>query len=153
MFSSMYAAYAGLSEGMQKLLLTLTAHHSSRHAFGKPRGDDRIGNPYEATQDARYPVVIRHPETRQRALYVNRAFTAGIEGWHDAESKAFLKFLYEHAQRPEFTCRFKWEVGSLAMWDNCVTWHRALNDYPGPRRYMHRITLERASLPAGRDVA
>ena len=75
------------------------------------------------------------------------------EGWHDAESKALLEFLYEQAQRPEFTCRFKWGIGSLAMWDNRVTWHRALNDYPGQRRYMHRITLERASLPAGRDVA
>ena len=114
--------------------------------FGKARGErkggDRIGNPDEATQDALPPVIICHPNTDRPALYVNRSFTVRIDGWTEAESKSLLEFLYDHAANPEFTCRFRWEKGSIAMWDNRVTWHRALNDYPGQRRYMHRITIE-----------
>ena len=148
LFASMYAAHDGLSEGLRTTLNGLRAVHSSRHVFGKPRGegngkmDDRIGNPEEAEQDALHPVIIRHPDTGRRALYVNSNFTVRIEGWTDAESKSLLGFLYEHAANPEFTCRFRWEKGSIAMWDNRVSWHRALNDYDGQRRYMHRITLE-----------
>ena len=148
LFASMHAAHDGLSEGLRATLNGLKAVHSSWHVFGKPRGegngkvDDRIGNSEEAKQDALHPVIIRHPDTGRRALYVNRSFTVRIEGWTDEESKSLLGFLYDHAANPEFTCRFRWEKGSIAMWDNRVTWHRALNDYDGQRRYMHRITVE-----------
>ena len=148
LFASMHAAHDSLSEGLRATLYGLKAVHSSRHVFGKPRGegkgkaDDRIGNPEAAEQDALHPVIIRHPNTGRRALYVNGSFTLRIEDWTDAESKSLLGFLYDHAGNPEFTCRFRWEKGSIAMWDNRVTWHRALNDYHGQRRYMHRITLE-----------
>lgn len=146
LFASMHLAHDALSEGMRETLYLLKAHHSSRHVFGKSReerkGDDRIRNPEEATQDALHPVIICHPDTGRRALYVNRSFTVRIDGWTEQESKHLLEFLYDHAANPEFTCRFRWEEGSIATWDNRVTWHRALNDYPGQRRCMHRITLE-----------
>ena len=87
-------------------------------------------------------MIICHPNTDRPALYVNRSFTVRIDGWTEAESKSLLEFLYDHAANPEFTCRFRWEKGPIAMWDNRVTWHRALNDYLGQRRYMHRITIE-----------
>ena len=147
MFSSMYHAYDALSDGMKALLGGLKALHSSRHVFGEHRHEDgdyegRLGNAELATQDAVHPVVIRHPDTGRKALYVNPVFTVRIEGWTDEESEPLLDFLYRHASRPEFTCRFRWRAGSLAVWDNRATWHLALNDYAGERRLMHRITVE-----------
>ena len=148
MFASMYAAYEALSDGLKATLEGLRACHSSRHVFGieamARRGDlnGRIGNPELATQDAVHPVVIRHPETRRKALYVNPGFTLRFEGWTDEESRPLLEYLYRHAVRPEFTCRFRWHDGSLALWDNRSTWHFALNDYHGERRLLHRITIQ-----------
>jgi taurine dioxygenase len=148
LFASMYAAYDALSDGLKATLETLRACHSSRHVFGAEamarRGDlnGRIGNPELATQDAIHPVVIRHPQTGRKALYVNPGFTLRFEGWTDEESRALLEYLYRHAVRPEFTCRFRWREGSLALWDNRSTWHFALNDYHGERRLLHRITIQ-----------
>ena len=68
------------------------------------------------------------------------------QGWTEEESRPLLEFLYGHAAQPEHTCRFKWEPGSIAFWDNRACWHRALNDYHGQRRLMHRITLEGEAL-------
>lgn len=148
MFASMYSAYENLSEGLKKTLDGMQARHSSRHVFGKARAsrnDDTVGrirNSETANQDALHPVIIKHPETGRKALYVNPTFTLGFDGWTDVESKPLLEYLYEHATKPEFTCRFKWEKGSIAFWDNRSTWHLAINDYHGERRLMHRITIE-----------
>jgi taurine dioxygenase len=144
MFASMYAAYDALSDGLKQTLSGLRAVHSSRHVFGieRPHMKGRIGNPELATQDAVHPVVITHPESGKRALYVNPGFTLRFDGWTAEESQPLLRYLYEHAARPEFTCRLQWRNGSLAFWDNRSTWHYALNDYHGHRRLMHRITIE-----------
>ncbi len=152
LFASMYRAYETLSDGLKQTLEGLRACHSSRHVFGRSRSqrdDDTVGrirNPHLATQDAVHPVVIRHPESNRKALYVNPGFTLRFDGWTDAESKPLLDYLYAHASRPEFTCRFNWKPGSVAFWDNRATWHRALNDYQGQRRLMHRITVEGTAL-------
>jgi taurine dioxygenase len=148
LFASMYAAYDALSDGLKQTLAGLRAVHSSRHVFGVERGDlkGRIGNTELATQDAVHPVVIDHPDSGRKALYVNPGFTVRFEGWTDEESRSLLDFLYRHAQKPEFTCRFQWREGSIAFWDNRSTWHYAANDYQGERRLMHRITLEGRAL-------
>lgn len=153
LFAGMGAAFDALSANFQKLLLTLNAVHSSRHIFGtqaqaQREVGDRLGNADAATQDAVHPVVIAHPETGRKLLYVNPTFTVGIEGWSAEESDSLLQFLYRHAMKPEFHSRFSWRSGSLAMWDNRSTWHYALNDYHGQRRYMHRITVEGVGLRA-----
>jgi taurine dioxygenase len=144
LFASMYAAYDALSDGLKRTLEGLRGLHSSRHVFGVKRGDleGRIGNYDAATQDATHPVVITHPDSGRKALYVNPGFTIGFEGWTADESRPLLEFLYRHAARPEFTYRFQWQAGSLAFWDNRSTWHYALNDYQGERRLLHRITIE-----------
>ena len=148
LFASMYAAHDALSEGLKHTLSGLRAVHSSRHVFGKDRPDmkGRIGNPELATQDAVHPVVITHPESGKKALFVNPGFTLRFEGWTDEESQPLLRYLYQHAARPEFTCRLQWKNGSLAFWDNRSTWHYALNDYHGHSRLMHRITIEGGAL-------
>ena len=147
LFASMYAAYDALSDGLKRTLEGLRAVHSSRHVFGAQakRGDemkDRLGNAEAATQDAVHPMVITHPISGKKALYVNRGFTTHIDGWTVEESKPLLEYLYQHGARPEFSCRFSWAPGSMAFWDNRATWHLAVNDYHGHRRLMHRITLE-----------
>jgi len=95
----------------------------------------------EGVGDAVHPVVIRHPETGRKALYVNPGHTLHFEGWSAADSQPLLQYLYAVATRPEHTCRFRWAPGSVAFWDNRCSWHLALNDYHGSRRLMHRITL------------
>ena len=147
LFSSMYAAYETLSDGLKDTLKNMYGRHSSRHVFGTSRAernDDTVGriiNSDKAKQDAIHPVVITHPQTGKKALFVNPTFTLGFDGWSDEESKPLLSYLYSHATKPEFTCRFKWEEGSIAFWDNRSTWHLAVNDYHGQRRLMHRITI------------
>ena len=150
LFASMYSAYDALSEGLKQSLEGLNALHSSRHAFGpnatykQERRDvvGRLGNEEAATQDSIHPVVIRHPISGHKALFVNPAFTTGIEGWSTQESAPFLEMLYAQARRPEHAYRFQWAPGSVAFWVNRATWHYALNDYHGDRRLMHRITIE-----------
>jgi len=148
LFASMYAAYDALSDGLKATLAGLRAVHSSRHVFGqvRPGLEGRIGNPHLATQDAIHPVVITHPESGRKALFVNPGFTLRFDGWTDEESRPLLTYLYQHGQRPEFATRFVWGKGSMAFWDNRATWHLAVNDYHGHRRAMHRITIEGCSL-------
>ena len=82
-----------------------------------------------------------HPETGGKVLYVNPGHTIRIAGFTEQESAPVLQVLYEHQSRPEYSCRFRWEPGSVAFWDNRAAQHYALNDYHGHRRVMHRITL------------
>ena len=153
MFAGMALAYEALSEGLKATLDGLRAVHSSRHVFGAKTdytagAGNRLANAELATQDAIHPVVIRHPESGRRTLYVNPGFTTHFEGWTQPESKSLLDYLFGHASRPEFQTRFQWRDGSIAFWDNRATWHFAVNDYHGARRLMHRITLEGVPLEA-----
>ena len=149
-FAGANAAYEALSPRMQEVLRGLRAEHSSRHVFGNlpARVDtgldigDRIGNAEAATQDAVHPVVIEHPLSGRPCLYVNGDFTLRFEGWTDDESAPLLQYLYRHISAEQFTCRFRWTAGALAVWDNRAVQHKALNDYHGQRRLMHRITIE-----------
>ena len=154
MFASMYAAFEALSEGLKATLRQMSAWHSSRHAFGAVVADmeasqtGRIGNAELATQDALHPVVIRHPLSGREALYVNGDFTTHFDGWSAEDSQPLLAHLYAHAVQPEFTCRVRYRPGTVVIWDNRATWHRAVNDYDGHRRLMHRITVEGPRLAA-----
>ncbi|MEM9669454.1 MAG: TauD/TfdA family dioxygenase [Pseudomonadota bacterium] len=147
LFASMQAAYDALDQEAKDQIEPLKARHSSRHIFGAGAAEaeavgDRFANADKATQDAIHPIALAHPETGRKCIYVNAAFTTGIVGVPDDEAQALLQQLYAHCVQPEFAYRFQWEPGSIAMWDNRSTWHWAMNDYHGQRRYMHRITLK-----------
>ena len=147
-FANMYAAYDALSNGMKGFLRGLRAVNSSALADVSKTREDRIADAatagYQVAEDyeAVHPVVRTHPETGRLALYVNVAHTARFEGMTEAESEPLLRFLFAHQSRSEFTCRFRWEVGSVALWDNRCAMHNPINDYHGQLRVMHRITFE-----------
>ena len=153
LFASTCAAYESLSEGLQETLSGLRAIHSSRHVFGEQanRPDElegRFGNAAAAQQDAVHPVVINHPLSGRKSLYVNPGFVLRFDGWTPEESAPLLNYLYQHIGLPQHTHRFQWRKGSLAFWDNRATWHWAVNDYHGHRRLLHRITLEGCAISA-----
>jgi taurine dioxygenase len=145
LFANQYLAYEGLSDGLQRVLDTLTAVSSSAKADASRTREDRIrsdGRSDARTEyEAEHPAVRTHPETGRKALYVNTAHTVRFKGWTAAESAPLLAFLFDHQVRPELTCRFTWRKGSIAFWDNRCAQHNPVNDYHGFRRVMHRITL------------
>ncbi|HYE89400.1 MAG TPA: TauD/TfdA family dioxygenase, partial [Terriglobales bacterium] len=144
-FANMYRAWETLSDGMKRMLEGLVGVNSSASADASRTREDRLRD--NARDDARkeyvahHPVVRVHPETGRRALYVNSAHTVGFEGMTPEESAPILGYLFRHQVRSEFTCRFRWRPGSIALWDNRCTQHNAVNDYAGHTRLMHRITL------------
>ena len=144
-FANQCLAYETLSDGMKQLLAELRGIASSAKADSSRTREDRIKS--DGSADARklltaeHPVVRTHPETGRKALYVNRAHTVAFAGMTEEESAPLLEFLFRHQIRPEFTCRFRWTAGSLAIWDNRCAQHYAINDYAGQRRVMQRITL------------
>jgi taurine dioxygenase len=145
LFANQYLAYENLSERMQALLSGLRGIASSAKADASRTREDRIRTDGTAEPRkvliAEHPVVRTHPETGRKALYVNVAHTVGFAGMTEEESAPLLSFLFRHQIRPEFTCRFRWEPGSLAIWDNRCAQHYAMNDYHGHKRVMHRVTL------------
>ncbi len=157
-FASMYQAWETLPDDLKAKVEGKRAIHSARHIFGT--AEDSIYNKLESDNtkklgnsdiadklvDVAHPIALKHPLSGKTALYVNPAFTIGVEGMDEDEGKALLNALYAHAMKPEHMHQFKWEPGSVAFWDNRSTWHWALNDYHGQRRIMHRITIEGCAL-------
>ena len=142
-FSSMTAAVKALSPGLREMLEGLSAWHSDA-SFG-----DSV---FEGIDNAKMgstvlqPVIAQHPESGAAALYVNGDFTTHFEGWSREESAPLLEYLYRFATQPAFQCRFSWEEGSVAMWDNRLVQHFAVADYSGHERVMHRITIKGSAL-------
>ncbi len=145
--SNMSVAWAALPAPMKEMLAGRKALHSDRFLTERLQErnsgrstrlrEDRIGKELSAL----HPVVRRHDESGEPALYVNYPFTWSFEGMSREESQPLLSQLIQHATRPEFCCRFRWRNGSAAFWDNRCTMHYACNDYQGHRREMHRITI------------
>lgn len=150
MFANMYLAFETLSDGMKQLLRGLDAFHTAAENFSQRAAEAELPNSGAAgfkyaedvEQDAVHPAVRTHPETGRDALYVNYVFTKYFIGMTREESAPILNYLFEHLTKPEFICRFKWENGSLAFWDNRCAQHFAINDYSGQRRHMNRVTIQ-----------
>lgn len=145
LFANQYLAYEALSDGLKQTLSTLHGVNTSAKADVSKTREDRVkesgSNSVKQDYAAEHPVVRTHPETGRKALYVNVAHTARFAGWTEEESAPLLQFLFAHQVKPEFTCRFRWEPGSIAFWDNRAAQHNPVNDYHGFRRRMHRVTL------------
>ena len=150
LFSSQVAAYDALSPGMKATLDGLKAVHSAGREYSaqghsaQKRSSMSVAEAEGAVGEYVHPVVLVHPESGRKALYVNPAFTMRFEGWTKRESRPLLDFLFDHCRYEGFTCRFTWRPGSVAFWDNRQVWHFALNDYPGQRRHMRRVTVDPA---------
>lgn len=147
LFASQISAYDALSDTMKRVLDGLVAIHSAERQYSaggysthskamKTKNSDQAGG------RVKHPVVRTHPESGRKALYVNGGFTLHIEGMHPDEAQALLQFLFRHGVKEQFTCRLRWEPGTLAMWDNRSVQHFAIHDYRGQRRVMRRITIK-----------
>jgi taurine dioxygenase len=139
LFASMYAAYDALSEPMKRMLEPLTAMHEGEHVY---RGRYGVNDAGKVFPKAEHPIVRTHPVSGRKALYVNGGFTTRIVQLKRAESEAVLRFLYRHVETPEFHCRFRWQVNSVAFWDNRCMQHHAMWDYYPQRRHGHRVTIK-----------
>ena len=141
MFASLSAAYQLLSTRMQRYLDGLTATHSGEHSFGHLFKFD----PGQASSHTwpmnRHPVVRRHPLTGQPGLFSDREFTQSIDDLPKEEGRALLDFLFDHCERVDFQCRFKWTKNAIAIWDNRVVLHHAIWDYWPQTRRGRRISV------------
>ncbi len=153
LFAHMGAAYDALPVDLKEAVEGLRAYHTADHIYSPDgayaqtdMGSELRGQ--EMKTGATHPVVIRHPRTGRKLLYVNPSFTINFEGQTRAESMPLLQRLYDAAMDEANQCRVVWEPGTVAIWDNRATWHNALNDYPGYAREMHRITLSGEALAA-----
>ena len=157
LFASQAAAFEALSPGLQATLEGLNAVHSASREYSaqgasaQKRGAMQVAEADGYVGEYVHPIVLVHPETGRKALYVNPAFTLRIDGWKTRESKTLLDYLFDHCRYEAFTTRFHWAKGSVAFWDNRSVWHFALNDYPGQRRHMRRVTVD--PWPAAAKVA
>jgi taurine dioxygenase len=150
LFASQYLAYEALSDGMKAMLGGMTAIHSARRPYGLDTAQRyRFGtssmkylHSETAHGEVEHPVIRTHAETGRKCLYVNGTFTIRFKDMTEEESAPLLNYLWQHAVRPEFTCRFRWRKNSIAFWDNRAVQHNAVNDYHGQRRVMHRVTIE-----------
>ena len=139
LFASMYAAYEALSEPMRRFLEPLTAMHEGEHVY---RGRYGVNDTGKVFPKAEHPVIRTHPASGRKALFVNGGFTTRITQLTRPESDALLQFLYRHVETPEFHCRFRWQVNSVAFWDNRCVQHHAMWDYYPQRRHGHRVTIK-----------
>jgi taurine dioxygenase len=142
-FANQYEAYETLSEGLRKVLDGLTGVNTSTKADASKTREERLKSAGVEMKvlTGEHPVIRTHPETGRRALYVNIGHTSHFKGWTQEESRPLLEYLWQHQVKPELTCRFQWQTGSIAFWDNRCAQHNAVNDYAGFKRLMHRVTL------------
>jgi taurine dioxygenase len=149
LFTSTYAAYDALSEGLRRVVDGLVGVNSAELKYAGGRSKQHANIKAMKVHDtesageyiAEHPVVRTHPETGRKALYASRSHTTHFKGMTEEESAPLLNFLFQHQTKPEFTCRVRWAPGTLTVWDNRCTQHNAVNDYHGQRRHMRRITV------------
>jgi taurine dioxygenase len=149
MFSNQYLAYDALSDGMKRMLSRMKGVCvGDKKRGGVSRKDfnaatiamTTVDPPKDVQTTSVHPVIRTHPETGRKSLYIGN-HVHYFDGMTEAESAPLIEYLRAHSVRPEFTCRFRWQNGSLAFWDNRCTQHFAINDYPAETRVMHRVTI------------
>jgi taurine dioxygenase len=144
-FANMHAAYEALSPPLRDFVDGLRAVHDitkpMRKAITAGHTTLDLSEMQERWPPIEHPVVMVHPETGRRGLFVNRNSTTHIAGVSERENDVLLPLLLDHVRSPEFQCRFHWETDSVAFWDNRSVQHYAVADYT-QRRVMHRVTVD-----------
>jgi len=150
-YANQYLAWDHLPKDLKTEVDGRRAVNSSILGYlGLPKPDERQANPVAYSKGGTaawnienvHPVGRVHPVTGRKALYVTNGYTAHFEGMTQEESLPTLRRLFEHAVLPNFTCRFKWAKGTLAIWDNRCCMHFPHNDYLGQARAMQRVIVE-----------
>jgi taurine dioxygenase len=153
LYAHMGAAYDSLPQELKDEIEGLEAFHTADHVYeegglyAKTDMGKELRGQHQKT-GATHPVVIRHPHTGRKLLYVNTGFTINFVGQTREESLPLLTKLLDAAVQDDNQCRVVWKPGTVAIWDNRSSWHNALNDYHGHAREMHRITLSGEALAA-----
>jgi taurine dioxygenase len=157
MFANLYMAYDTLSPGLQTLCDRLVVVHSSSGLYGREgRGGFGVKKPMpvsafniseeqiraQMAKETEHPLVTYHPVTKKKVLYITGPYCIRFKDMTEEESKPLIDYLYQHASRPEFTCRFRWTPGAVALMDNRCLLHFAVQDYAGYRREMLRLEVE-----------
>ena len=140
LFANMVLAYELLPENMKEAITGRVAIHDIARVFAK-RLNKSAEELRERYPPVEHPIVRTHPETGESVLYVNTAFTSHIKDMDKDESAQLLRTLYLTAANPEIQCRFRWEKGALAFWDNRASQHFASSDYFPQVRKMERVTI------------
>ena len=148
LWSNQYLAYRTLSRGYKDTLRSLRGVHSAVHGYAPKMQAVHdmfkgmtVHTSVEAERTIEHPVVRAHGETGRPAVFVNAQYTVGLADWAPHEAKLLLDHLAVHSVQPAFTCRWQWEAGDVAFWDNRCVQHMAMADVSGHRRYMHRTTV------------
>ncbi|MEN8180980.1 MAG: TauD/TfdA family dioxygenase [Myxococcota bacterium] len=141
LFSDMVAAYEGLDEPVQEQIEGRKAVHDFTQSFGFLLSKEELARKQAEYPAVEHPVVRTHPETGRKGIYVNAIFTSHIVGMEAEESRRLLEHLCRQASTPEYQCRFRWDVDSIAFWDNRAVQHYASSDYWPQQRVMERVTV------------
>jgi taurine dioxygenase len=139
MFSNMYKAYEAVPAALKEKLRGRKALHIHEYNRAKQASSsgDISGIPHHS-----HPIIITHPDTGRKTLFVDRLMTTRIEGMGPEEGNAILGQLYEIGERREFIFEHVWKLGDFLMWDNRCTIH-ARTDFPkDERRLLRRCTVE-----------
>jgi len=153
LFADATRAYEDLSPDFRSVLGGLNGVYTPKMVHGEGGGYRAVsaqsqlgkaygGNEEFAESEVIHPIIRTHPETGRKSIYCSRPHTHRIEGWRREESKSLIAYLTEHLTQSQYVTRFKWQPGTLVMWDNRCLFHNALNDYQGFRRHMHRVIVK-----------
>jgi taurine dioxygenase len=141
LWADMHAAYDLLDDRVKTDIDGLIGLHDYTRVFGAlqlPVVQEKMRAEHPTVE---HPIVRTHPETRRKAIYVNAAFTCGIKGMDESEARPLLRRLERQAWLPDVQCRFRWQPGSVAFWDNRATQHCVSNDFLPSPRVMERVTV------------
>lgn len=151
LYASLYNAYDSLSPVLQKFCESLNVIHTAQNGYG-----DQMAAIYEsmienmkvktggeiASKMQSHPMIRVHPESGRKVLYITGVYSLTIEGMHFDEAAELLNFMQTKiVEHPLNLCRFRWEQGSVAMWDNRCTQHLPMADYKGIRRELNRTII------------
>lgn len=143
---SMTTAYDALSEQMKHYLEGLGAWHDMNGPMTAALHQgvvthERYLEVISMNRRHLHPLIIQHPDTGRKALYLSPTYTTHIDGLAIAESDAILSYLHAHCQHINFGFRHRWSVGDMAIWDNRSVLHNAILDYQPHQRRMQRASV------------